>query len=213
MAARIDEGISLVSDSVEHWRRRGDEQREAAAINALGQLLVARGRTADGMVAASRAVEVLERHPPGRELANAYVRLTSLHMLARQRDEAVRWGERAVALATEVGDPTVLGRALTEYGIADVMDSASTPGDRTRSPPELALDRRWWSQPDRFGCGELRRYDLAVPALVEGTAFAGDHHLEYIRQYMVSWLGRCRFDLGQWDEAEAHAAGVAAHTH
>ena len=88
MAARIDEGISMVSDSVEHWRRRGDEQREAAALNALGQLLVARGRTADGMVAASRAVEVLERHPPGRELANAYIRLTSLHMLARQREAA-----------------------------------------------------------------------------------------------------------------------------
>jgi DNA-binding CsgD family transcriptional regulator len=214
MAARIDEGISLVSDSVEHWRRRGDEQREAAALNALGQLLVARGRTADGMVAASRAVEVLERHPPGRELANADVRLTSLHMLARQRDEAVRWGERAVALATEVGDPTVLGRALTEYGIADVMDSRFDGLARIHRAIELGRHQNLPSivagglGQIGSGCGELRRYDFAVPALVEGTAFAGDHHLEYIRQYMVSWLGRCRFDLGQWDEAEAHALDV-----
>ena len=117
-----------------------------------------------------------------RELANAYIRLTSLHMLARHRDEAVRWGERAAALATEVGDPTVLGRALTEYGIADVMDSRFDGLARIHRAIELGRHQHLPSivagglVQIGSGCGELRRYDLAVPALVEGTAFAGDHH-------------------------------------
>ena len=58
------------------------------------------------------------------------------------------------------------------------------------------------------GCGELRRYDHAVPALVEGAAYAAEHDLETARQYIVSWLARCRFDLGEWDEAEVHAFDV-----
>jgi DNA-binding CsgD family transcriptional regulator len=58
------------------------------------------------------------------------------------------------------------------------------------------------------GCGELRRYDHAVPALVEGAAYAAEHDLETARQYIVAWLARCRFDLGDWDEAEALAFDV-----
>ena len=32
--------------------------------------------------------------------------------------------------------------------------------------------------------------------------------METDRQYIVSWLARCRFDLGQWEEAEVHAFDV-----
>ena len=41
-----------------------------------------------------------------------------------------------------------------------------------------------------------------------GAAYAAEHDLETDRQYIVSWLARCRFDLGQWDEAEVHAFDV-----
>ena len=52
------------------------------------------------------------------------------------------------------------------------------------------------------GCAELRRYDLAVPALVEGVAFDDEHGFELNRRYDLA-LACCRFDLGQWSEAEA----------
>jgi DNA-binding CsgD family transcriptional regulator/tetratricopeptide (TPR) repeat protein len=216
LAARGDEGINLAMRAVEHWRGCHDERREAVALDVLGTLYVGRGRTTEGMAAAARAVEILERHPPGVALAAAYVRLTSLHMLARNRDEAARWGERAVALATRVGDPAVLARALTEYGIADVMDGrfdglariheAIAIGREHELPQAVALG---FSQIGS-GCGELRRYDLAVPALAEGIAFATDRNLEYLRQYLVAWMSRCQFDLGRWDDAEANAADVLA---
>jgi DNA-binding CsgD family transcriptional regulator/tetratricopeptide (TPR) repeat protein len=213
-AARSEEAIALAHEAVEHWRAQGDARREAAALNALGAPLVARGRSAEGVQVAERAVFLLESEPPGPELAAAYTRLASLHMLDRDRDAAVAWGERAIALATDVGNAAVLGRALIETGIADVMDSRLEGLDRVRRGIDLGRRQRvptvvalGLSQIGS-GCGELRRYDLAEPALVEGVAFASEHNLAYIGQYMRSWLARCCFDLGRWDEAEAHAADV-----
>ena len=190
-----------------HWRSRSDDRREAEALVLLSSGVASLGRTGAAAAPLERAVTLLERRPPGPELALAYLRLTSAHMLARDRDTAVAWGERAIALASELDDHALLGRSLIETGIADVMDARFDGLRRVREG--IAVGRRYQlpgvvalglSQIGS-GCGEMRRYDEAVPALVEGIPYAAAHHAEHVRLYMVAWLGRCRLDLGQWDEA------------
>jgi tetratricopeptide (TPR) repeat protein len=214
--ARAEDAAGLAQEAVDHWHAVGDERREADALVVSSTAISALGRTGASMAPVERAVELLERHPPGRELAAALVRLTSAHMLARERDVAVVCGERAIALAASLGDQPLLGRALIETGIADVMDARFDGLVRVREG--IAIGRRHdlpavvslgLSQIGS-GCGEMRRYDEAVPALVEGTAFATAHNLESSRRYQLAWLGRCRFDLGQWDEAERHARDALA---
>jgi DNA-binding CsgD family transcriptional regulator/tetratricopeptide (TPR) repeat protein len=212
--ARSDEAIALAEDVAAHWRALGEARREAAALIALCSMYRMRGRTSESTAAATGAVELLEQLSPGPELAAAYGMLTSVHMLARNRDEAVVWGERAVSLATELDNPQILGRSLIEYGVADVMDSRFEGLERIYQGIEIGRSNHLpgvvtlgFSQIGS-GCGELRRYDHAVPALVEGSTYAAEHDLETARQYIVSWLARCRFDLGEWDDAEAHAFDV-----
>ncbi len=218
-SARGYEAIAMAEEAAEHWRASGDDLREAEALNVLIPALVGSGRTALAMERTVRAIEILERHPPGPELAAAYSRLGSAHMLARDRDTAVVWGERAIALADELGDVNVLGRALIETGIADVMDRRFEGLVRIRQGIELgrqhqlpALMMHGYSQIGS-GCGELRRYDEAVPALIEAVAIGAEHSLEYNRRYAVSWLARCRFDQGRWDDAEVHARDALTGSH
>ena len=210
-SARADEAITLASEAVAHWRAAGDELKEADALTVLASALGSSGRTAAGMEAIARSIDLLESYPPGRELAAAYTRLASSYMLARDRDTAVAWGERAIALASELGDPILLGRALIETGIADVMDERFEGLARINQGIELgrqhglpSLMSHGYSQIGS-GCGELRRYDLAVPALIEAIAIASEHSFEANRRYGSAWLARCRFDQGQWDEAELAA--------
>ena len=218
-SARADEAVTLASEAVEHWRAARDELKEADALTVLANALGSSGRTAAGMEAIARSIELLESYPPGPELAAAYIRLTSSHMLARDRDTAVSWGERAIALASELGDPFLLGRALIETGIADVMDERFDGLVRINQGIELgrqhglpALMSHGFSQIGS-GCGELRRYDQAVPALIEAAAISGEQSFEANRRYVVAWLARCRFDQGQWDEAENLARdGLAGST-
>ena len=215
-SARADEAITLASEAVAHWRAAGDELKEADALTVLANALGSSGRTAAGMEAIARSIDLLESHPPGRELAAAYTRLTSSHMLARDRDTAVSWGERAIALASELGDPILLGRALIETGIADVMDERFEGLVRINQGIELgrqhglpSLMSHGFSQIGS-GCGELRRYDQAVPALIEAAAISGEQSFEANRRYVVAWLARCRFDQGQWNEAEILARDALA---
>ena len=214
--ARGGDAEALAHRAVQHWHAAGDDRREAESLLVLSSSVLSLGRTEEAMVPLGRSVEILERYEPGRELTLAYVRLTSAHMLARERDPAVEWGERAIALATRHDDAVLLGMALAETGIADVMDGRFEGLVRVRQA--IALGRQHelpavvsggYSQIGS-GCGEMRRYDDAVPALIEGSAWAAHHSLEANRRYQVAWLARCRFDLGQWDEAEELARDAIA---
>jgi ATP/maltotriose-dependent transcriptional regulator MalT len=216
IAARSHEGVPLAKAAVEHWRRAGDDRREAAATTMLGHLLVNTGSTEAGIAMVERARAILERYPPGPELLTVYVRMTSFSMLARDRDAAALWGERAIALATELHDNSQLSRALVEYGIADVMDGRSEGLDRIRQGIDVARRHDIGAVVSLglgqigSGCGEMRRYDEAVPALIEAVAWNTEHNYESNRRYGLSWLARCRFDLGQWDDAEAHIRDALA---
>jgi DNA-binding CsgD family transcriptional regulator/tetratricopeptide (TPR) repeat protein len=214
--ARGGDAEALARRAVQHWSAAGDDRREAESLLVLSSSIMSLGRTEEAMVSLGRSVAILERHEPGRELTLAYVRLTSAHMLARERDPAVEWGERAIALATQHDDAVLLGMALAETGIADVMDGRFEGLARVRQAIALgrqhdlpAVVSNGYSQIGS-GCGEMRRYEDAVPALIEGTAWAVRHSLEASRRYQTSWLARCRFDLGQWDEAEQLARDAIA---
>jgi DNA-binding CsgD family transcriptional regulator/tetratricopeptide (TPR) repeat protein len=209
--ARCEQAVVLAHEAIDHWRSGDDDLHEAEALLVLSSALVTLGRTARAMEPLGRAIELLERREPGRQLAAAYMRLASVHMLARERDPAVEWGERAIALASQHDDPALLGRALIVAGIADVMSGQFDGLARVRSGIELG---RRHDLPEVVvhgftqigsGCGELRRYDQAMPALIEGLGLATTHSFETHRRYQTAWLARCRFDLGQWDEAEALA--------
>ncbi|MEY2581663.1 MAG: hypothetical protein QOE09_1512 [Ilumatobacteraceae bacterium] len=209
--ARSGEAEELANRSVEHWRSVGNDRRQAEALLVQSSALASLGRTQQSMVPLAEAIEILEREAPSPELALAYIRLASAHMLAREHDPAVEWGERAIALATQHDDPSLLGRALIVTGIADVMDSRFDGLAQIRKGIEIgqrydlpAVVAYGFTQIGS-GCGELRRYEDAVPALLEGSAFSAKHSLETSRRYQVAWLARCRFDLGQWDEAEGLA--------
>ncbi len=111
-------------------------------MSVLGYLLLVTGSTVAGIAMQEQAGTLLERYPPGPELLNVYVRMTSFNMLARDRDAAAMWGERSIALATELDDPLQLGRALVEYGIADVMDGRFEGLDRVREGIDLGTAPR-----------------------------------------------------------------------
>ena len=214
--ARADEAAQLANLAVAHWRAVGDDRGEAGALLVLSAAVGGLGHTERSTVLIGRAVDLLERFEPGSELTLAYTRLASAHMLARERDAAVEWGRRAIALATEQDDAPLLGRALIDTGIADVMDGRFEGLDLVHQGIDLGRRR---DLPGVVaaglgqigsGLGEMRRYDGAVPALVEGVAFTTQHSLEVDRRYQTAWLARCRFDLGQWDDVEPLAREALA---
>src|SRR6187200_1440824 len=76
------------------------------------------GRRADMERRLTAALEVLEVHPPGPDLAMAYSDLAvRIGLYGGQREEAERTLARAVVMAGAVGDSAVLGYVHTRLGL------------------------------------------------------------------------------------------------
>ncbi len=64
------------------------------------------------------ALDVLEPLGPGPELAMAYSNLAQLRMLDHDLEGTLQWGNRAIALAEELGETETLVHALANIGAA-----------------------------------------------------------------------------------------------
>jgi DNA-binding CsgD family transcriptional regulator len=212
MLGRLDESIATYQAAIEGCRATGDARHEGALLLRIGGPMVMAGRQLEANASTRAGTALLEALGPGPELVAAYSAMTSTHMLARELEEAAAWGDRAIALATELGRDYELSHALIQDGVAVLMSGDEDTGmARLRRGIALARDNGW---DDRValgllqigsGAGEIRRYDLAWPALLEGIAWAESHDLAASELYCTAWLARCALELGQWDEAGARA--------
>ena len=78
----------------------------------------------DGDAARAKALEaiaILEPLGESIELARAYSGVSQLAMLADDGDEALSWGERALELATQLGDESTRAHALVNIACAKVQ--------------------------------------------------------------------------------------------
>ncbi len=67
-----------------------------------------------------RALALLEQAPDTVELARALSSISQMHLVASEFDQAIEWGERALALAERLGADGVIVHALTNIGSSRV---------------------------------------------------------------------------------------------
>ncbi len=208
--SRDDEAHPLAAAAAAHWDRAGNVDRAARARDREVTCLIGMGEGERAAALAASMVETLDTGTPTVPMAIALARMTSLHMLARRPDEATSWGDRAVAMAEALGDRSLADRVRIDAGIAAVMAGRVEALSVVRAAIESA-DRRdahgivalGWVQIGS-GCGEVRDYSTAMPALRTCITVAESYGNDGQGRYAHAWLGRCLFDMGQWDEAEVH---------
>jgi ATP/maltotriose-dependent transcriptional regulator MalT len=150
---------------------------------------------------------VLEKAGDARLLALALSNQSQLYMLAHQVSESISSGERAAALAREVGDPAITSHALTNIGVSQ-FSVGDPAGQRTMDEAlRVALDagdvedacRAYvgivWNLLDWFRLGEAERYLTASIQFAEEAEFLG------FLSYMHVEQARLEFCRGSWDAA------------
>lgn len=119
-----------------------------------------------------------------------------------------------MSLAAEYGDELTLAQVRIQSGVARWMDGHEEGLARIESGIAIGHARGWPTVVARglmqigSGGGENRMYAAAVPALEECVSYAEVHELTVTGLYAAAWLGRCRLELGRWDEAAATLTGV-----
>ncbi|MFN8664083.1 MAG: LuxR C-terminal-related transcriptional regulator [Thermomicrobiales bacterium] len=214
LCGRVESAISSRRQAVLLSAELGDEMRQGDNQRWLSRHLWFDGRGADAEQAARTAVHLLERHPPGLELAMAYSNLAQLCMLAYDDAGANAWGERAQHLGTKLEDASTvvharinlatalarrdyaagvaaLERCITEAQAAGFVDHAGR-----------ALANRAWAALDDM------RLDEAEVQIARALAYTDAFDVHQYLHYLIALRALVACHRGRWQEVIQDAGSV-----
>ena len=172
--------------------------------------LVRRRRRRRARSKALEAVAILEPLGESVELARAYSGVSQLAMLAEDAEQALDWGERALELATRLGDERTRAHALVNIGtrrgaarttarprrLLEAHAVADAAGERARGDARARQPRRSRS------CAGCRPERGAAVRASEALAYAREHEVHILASYIATVIAWLRLRAGEWDEAE-----------
>ncbi len=180
--------------------------------------LVGQLRHAEANAAIADALALMETLQP-HSAAHAFVWAAAGHqrMLERDYAQSIEQGQRAIALATALGESGTLARAELATGAALLfVDLAAgrrmllALHDRMRAAGNLRGVSIVLAMIGS-GLGELMHLAEADACLSEALALAEAHDFNGV--YPRAWLALCRVLSGHWDEAAGFASAVVSSEH
>jgi len=214
LTSQMEEAVQARQAALRIWRQLDRSDQVGHTLRWLSRLSWFLGQSGEAQQYAAEAVQLLETLPPDARLAMAYSNRAQLAMLADNTAEAVRWGERAMALAESLGDTETLVHALTNVGTALLTAGDEQGHAHLERSLQLALERGWEEHVARaytnLACCAVmtRDYPLAGRFLQEGLAYCAEHDLDSWATYMGAWQARASFEQGNWDDAAEEATRV-----
>ncbi len=118
LAGRFPEAEGHYEEAIAELRAQGNALGVGNAMVSLSLVHGFRGETGRARALLDQVIELLEREPPGPELAGAYGQMAREAMLSGNATEGLEWSERALALAEELGMNEVAVMALQFRGYA-----------------------------------------------------------------------------------------------
>jgi len=202
----IEDAETALLEALALFRAHGNEIREGAALQELGHWAYLRGDGERSRQRQSEAIELLERHPPGEELASALTRHAGTFAVATQPREALVATEAALRVVDELDLPHLRARLLQYRGIArhDLGDIVGGVDD-IRAGLELG---RELGNISTVGVGYSNLGSVLLSRSAQESADAYREGIDFTKARGMSgnarWLTSERtwalYDLGRWDE-------------
>jgi predicted ATPase len=204
---RLADAFRAIGRAIGIYGDLGDEAALGRSTRVLSRFHWYAGDGGRARATAVEAIAILEPLGQSVELARAYSGLSQLAMLAEETETALLWGNRALELATRLGDESTRAHALINVGtahlerdptkIAPLLEAhaiAHAAGDRheaTRALGNLAYSLMCWVQPEP-----------AMRYAQQAVAYAQEHEVHTIGSYLSTVVAWLRLRAGEWDEAE-----------
>jgi DNA-binding CsgD family transcriptional regulator/tetratricopeptide (TPR) repeat protein len=204
---RLDGAFVGIERAIEFYRSLGDEEGVGRCLRTMSRYHWVAGDGHAAHTAALEAIAILEPLGPSAELARAYSVVSQLAMLAEDVDPALAWGERALALATRLGDESTRAHALVNIATARVnrdgaeveplleahavADAAGDRHEAARALENLGISLLTWVRPEE-----------ALRHATRAAAYAQEYEQLIIASYSATVVAWLRLRAGEWEEAE-----------
>jgi DNA-binding CsgD family transcriptional regulator/tetratricopeptide (TPR) repeat protein len=214
LTEQLEESLEMRRQALECRRELGDRRGEGDSLRWLARLSWCVGRGAEAEAAALQAVALLERLPPGRELAMAYATVAQLRMINEDNDEAIAWGTRAIDLAERLGDAETLAHALTSVGAAQarlgLREGIASLKRSVAVARAAGSDEHIIRALSNLGASavEQRLYAEAEQAAREGLDRLSELDLTSWTGHLLASRAQAELEQGRWGEAAESAEQV-----
>lgn len=219
LTTRIDdEVIEARRHAITLWRALDRQDKIGENLRLLSRLYWYRGAALEADRASEQAITVLESIPPSAQRAMAYSLRSQLCMLNDHMEQAVVWGNRALALEKQFTEIKVRIHALNNVGTALVfrgkVDGITMLQDSLRlakEHDEHEAAARAYVNLSEYAL-EFRQFDLAEKTINEGIIYDTEHDIDAWTHYMLGRLAQLRLEQGRLHDACTIAQGIVDNT-
>ena len=163
-----------------------------------------------------QAIQILEKLPPGLELALTFSARATFHSMHDQLDETIFWGTKTIELAEELGEVEPRIQALNSVGLEMMVFGRAGGEEKLKESIALSLQHGFHSQAARGyenyadALFWWKKFELTEKILLEGIAFASAHDLDFRAETLVIMLAALRLAQGRFREAKLVVEGILA---
>ena len=216
LTAQQEAAFASIAAAVECYRQLGADDALGATLRWEALALLTWGRGPDAQISAREAIAVLERLPPGHELAMAYNAAAAMATLDENTDEGTAWATRALGLADSVGSAEARVASLGILGLCQVLRGSQQGWAQLEDALALALDAGLENQVGRTyvllgmaasrGTSLPRMRGYLEPAL----AFCEERDLDIWADVLLAMRGWLELEEGNWDACTSTVTQVLA---
>jgi DNA-binding CsgD family transcriptional regulator len=207
LTARIEEGIQSCKSAIEILKDHHDPIREGENYRRLSRLLWYYGKDYKGEEYILKAIETLEKFPPGKQLAMAYSNYSQIYMLREKTDMALMWGEKGVNLARTLNNIEIEAHALNNIGAAKMFASDDSGREYLRKSLALSLQNDLHEHVCRanvnLGTASMYRRNLTEADTFFSAAvdYANEKDIKLASLCVAGEVAQIKLHMGKWEEA------------
>lgn len=206
---QVREAIIYTGKALAIWQGKNDPEKSGKCMRFLSRLWWLEGNSKNAKRFAEQAIEVLSNQPPSPTKAMAFSNMSQLKMLFDQPDECITWGEKAIAMARELGDNETLSHALNNVGSVymNTQSSIKKGVELLQQSLEIALKNSFHEHAARaysnLGSNALKmkNYAFAEKILDEGIKYCEERDLDSSRSVKLSLKSLLYLETGNWKKA------------
>jgi DNA-binding CsgD family transcriptional regulator/tetratricopeptide (TPR) repeat protein len=206
--------ISSASRALALWREANDINAQARALLLLSRQYWKSGQKECADRYVTEAIDLLEGLPAGPDIAMAYSTRSQRAMTCGFLDQALEFGERALALAGQFDDNKVRSHALNNIGTALLQTGDSSGVGKLEHSLSIALGHNLQEHAARayanLVCIAVRHFerDRACRYILEGLEYCELYEVHDCLAYIRAFGAQYDLSAGSWDKAARAAANL-----
>jgi DNA-binding CsgD family transcriptional regulator len=209
LTSQVKESIIYWGKSLELWKGKKDNEKIANCLRFLSRLWWLDGNKKNAEEFGRQAIEVVKDLPSSPVKAMAFSNMSQLKMICDQAIECIAWGEKAIAIAKELGDEQTMSHALNNVGsvLMNIPSSRQKGIDLLQQSLDIALKNSFHEHAGRAysnlanGMVKTKNYAFAKEILDEGIQYCEERDLDSCKANMLSLRATLYLGKGEWNKA------------